>query len=184
MRDKSGKDVTAYALFLGLCESERLAWGYPEGRPYRHYFQQRCFEYSRAMHQFLSRNQTIKCNLCGCCHPLELKPSLELYKWKCPECAEGTCEVVNLVDDFQEEVAKLNQDIMLEPVELEIVSVINDESRKMRAGEISALIDTTHQLVGRRTSKLQDMGLISKERDTKDGHMKSEISERCTELYF
>ena len=184
MRDKSGKDVTAYALFLGLCESERLAWGYPEGRPYRHYFQQRCFEYSRAMHQFLSRNQTIKCNFCGCCHPLELKPSLELYKWKCPECAEGTCEVVNLVDDFQEEVAKLNQDIMLEPVELEIVSAINDESRKMRAGEISALIDTTHQLVGRRTSKLQDMGLISKERDTKDGHMKSEISERCTELYF
>lgn len=184
MRDKSGKDVTAYALFLGLCESERLAWGYPEGRPYRHYFQQRCFEYSRAMHQFLSRNQTIKCNFCGCCHPLELKPSLELYKWKCPECAEGTCEIVNLVDDFQEEVAKLNQDIMLEPVELEIVSVINDESRKMRAGEISALIDTTHQLVGRRTSKLQDMGLISKERDTKDGHMKSEISERCTELYF
>lgn len=184
MRDKSGKDVTGYALFLGLCESERLAWGYPEGRPYRHYFQQRCFEYSRAMHQFLSRNQTIKCNFCGCCHPLDLKPSLELYKWKCPECAEGTCEVVNLVDDFQEEVAKLNQDIMLEPVELEIVSVINDESRKMRAGEISALIDTTHQLVGRRTSKLQDMGLISKERDTKDGHMKSEISERCTELYF
>ena len=184
MRDKSGKDVTAYALFLGLCESERLAWGYPEGRPYRHYFQQRCFEYSRAMHQFLSRNQTINCNFCGCCHPLELKPSLELYKWKCPECAEGTCEVVNLVDDFQEEVAKLNQDIMLEPVELEIVSVINEENRKMRAGEISALIDTTHQLVGRRTSKLQDMGLISKERDTKDGHMKSEISERCTELYF
>jgi hypothetical protein len=184
MRDKSGKDVTVYALFLGLCESERLAWGYPEGRPYRHYFQQRCFEYSRAMHQFLSRNQTIKCNFCGCCHPLELRPSLELYKWKCPECAEGTCEIVNLVDDFQEEVAKLNQDIMLEPVELEIVSVINDESRKMRAGEISALIDTTHQLVGRRTSKLQDMGLISKERDAKDGHMKSEISERCTELYF
>lgn len=184
MRDKNGNDVIAYALFLGLCESERMVWGYPEGRQFRHYFQQRCFEYTRAIHQFLSRNKTIKCNFCGACHPMELKPSLELYKWRCPECSEGTCEVTSLFEDFKEEVAKLDEEIMLEPVELEIVNVINDENRKMRAGEISALIDTTHQLVGRRTSKLQDMGLIIKERDNSDGHMKSEITARCEETYF
>lgn len=103
-RDKSGSDVIVYALFLGLCESERMNWGYPEGREYRNYFVQRCFEFSRAIHQFLSSKQTIKCNSCGHCHPMEMKQSIELFKWKCPECMEGTCRIVNLSDDFQEEV--------------------------------------------------------------------------------
>lgn len=183
MRDKNGQAVIAYALFMGLCESERMTWGYPEGREYRHYFQQRCFEYTRAIHEFLSRNKTIKCDHCGACHPMELKASLELYKWKCPECTEGRCEITSLADDFKDEVERLDKEIMLEPVELDIISVLNDESRKMRAGEISALIDTTHQLVGRRTSKLRDMGLILKEQDL-DGHMKSELTNRCEQTYF
>jgi len=183
-RDKAGKDVIVYALFLGLCESERMNWGYPEGRDYRNYFVQRCFEYTRTVHQFLSKNQTIKCNSCGHCHSMDKKESIELFKWRCPECMEGTCSIVNLSDDFKEEVQKLNRDIMLEPVELEIITTLNDESRKMRAGEISSLIDTTHQMVGRRTSKLQEMGLINKERDPYDGRMKSELTQNCKSIYF
>lgn len=184
MRDKNGKDVIAYALFFGLCESERMTWGYPEGRDFRHYFQQRCFEYTRAIHQFLSKNQTIKCNHCGACHPMEQKASLELYKWRCPTCGEGICEITNLSDDFKLEVQKLNKEIMLEPVEIEIVNTLHDELKKMRAGEISVLIDTTHQLVGKRTSKLQDLGLIIKERDDEDGHVKNSITQRCIDTYF
>lgn len=183
-RDKEGKDVIVYALFLGLCESERMTWGYPEGRDYRNYFVQRCFEYTRAVHSFLSQNQTIKCNNCGCCHPMEDKQSIELFKWKCPECMEGVCEIVNLSEDFKEEVESLNKELMLDPIELEIVSTLNEENRKMRAGEISALIDTTYQMVGRRTSKLQDMGLVKKERDITDGRMFSELTERCEKTYF
>ena len=99
------------------------------------------------------------------------------------ECAECICEVTSLAEEFRDEVEKLNKEIMLEPVELEIVSVLNEENRRMRAGEISALIDTTHQLVGRRTSKLRDMGLISKEADS-DGHMKSNLTARCEDTYF
>jgi hypothetical protein len=71
---------------------------------------------------------------------MELKASLELYKWKCPECAEGLCVITNLAEDFKDEVEKLDKEIMLEPVELEIVSILHDESKRMRAGEISALI--------------------------------------------
>ncbi len=183
-RDKAGKDVIVYALFLGLCESERMNWGYPEGRQYRNYFVQRCFEFTRAVHVFLSKNQTIKCNHCGFCHPMEIRKSIELFKWKCPECMEGTCAIVNLSDDFREEVEKLDQDIMLEPIELEIVTTLNDEGTRMRAGEISALIDTTHQMVGKRTSKLQEMGLVSKDRDPQDGRMKSQLTDTCEEIYF
>ncbi len=183
-RDKAGKDVIVYALFMGLCESERMSWGYPDGREFRNYFVQRCFEYTRAIHLYLSENQTIKCNQCGSCHPMESKESIKLFKWKCPECMEGTCAIVNLSDDFRQEVEKLNKEIMLEPIELEIVTTLNEEKRKMRAGEISSLIDTTHQMVGKRTSKLQEMGLINKDRDEDDGKMKSELTDRCETTYF
>lgn len=183
-RDKAGRDVIVYAFFLGLCESERMNWGYPEGREFRNYFVQRCFEYTRAIHLFLSHNQTIKCNVCGCCHPMDRKESIEFFKWRCPECMEGFCEVVNLSEDFKEEVERLNKDIMLDPIELAIVTTLNEERRKMRAGEISALIDTTHQMVGRRTSKLQEMGLVKKDRDDADGKMRSELTERCEQTYF
>jgi hypothetical protein len=60
-RDKDGKPVVVYALYYGLAESERLAWGYPAGRDYRNYFVQRCFEFSAAIHAFLAQNQTIRC---------------------------------------------------------------------------------------------------------------------------
>lgn len=85
---------------------------------------------------------------------------------------------------FQEEVSRLNKEIMLEPIELEIVSTLNEENKKMRAGEIAALIDSTHQLVGRRTSKLQDMGLVQKIRDENDGKTRSYLTERCAKTYF
>lgn len=183
-RDKAGQAVSVYSLFLGLTESERMSWGYPPGRQYRNYFVQRGFDFTRAIHEYLSSNQTIKCSQCGQCFPLEQKASIELYKWRCPECLEEACSVVNLSDDFAEEVANLNRDIMLESVELEILTVLKEEDKKMRAGEISSLIDTTHQMVGRRTSKLQDMGLVKKHRDDTDGHMKSELTDRAERTYF
>lgn len=153
------------------------------GRDYRNYFVQRCFEYSRAIHEFLSSSQTIRCDNCGHCHPMEDKKSIERFGWRCPECLEGTCSVENISNSFREEVEKLNKEIMLEPVELDIITTLKDEARDMRAGEIAALIDVTHQLVGRRTSKLKDLGLVDKF-DGEDGKVRSGITERCEKTYF
>jgi DNA-binding transcriptional ArsR family regulator len=183
-RDKNANDVCVYAFYYGLTESERMAWGYPAGREYRNYFVQRCFDYTRVVHEFLSHNQTIRCNQCGKSYPLEQQGGFELFKWRCPECNEGICSIVNLSEDFEKEVAQLEEDIMLEEVELNILNAINEEDRKMRAGEISTLIDVTYQLVGKRTSKLQDMGLVTKEREPSDNKMRSEITKRAKETYF
>lgn len=183
-RDKDGQQVTVYALYFGLVESERMAWGYPPGRDYRNYFVQRCFDYTRAVHDYLSSNQTIQCNNCGTCYPLEKRDSFELFHWKCPECSVGHCKVVYIADNFKDKVDKLDRDIMLDPIELEIMSVLQTEQRKMRAGEISPLIDSTHQMVGKRTSKLQEMGLVEKTRDDIDGKTKSEITDRAVRIYF
>jgi DNA-binding transcriptional ArsR family regulator len=182
-RDKEGNPVVVYAFFMGLIENERMSWGYPEGREYRNYFVQRCFDYTRAVHEYLSISQTIRCGECSSCFPMENKSSIALYKWKCPECGEGTCSIVSLSDDFREEVALLDQEIMLDPIELDIVTTIYEEGGEMRAGEIASLIDATHQLVGRRTSKLREMGLVKKVRDD-DGAMRNSITKRCENTYF
>jgi hypothetical protein len=56
MRDKSGKDVSVFAFFYGLCEAERLPWGYPKSRrDDRSYFVQRCFNFNAAIQHFLRR---------------------------------------------------------------------------------------------------------------------------------
>ena len=90
MRDKSGNNVSVFAFFYGLCETERLPWGYPKGRrDDRSYFVQRCFNYNAAIQQFLSRNQTIRCDNCGACFGMEKRETIEFYKWRCPDCQTG-----------------------------------------------------------------------------------------------
>ncbi|RKR03947.1 MarR family transcriptional regulator [Maricaulis maris] len=183
-RDKDGRSVTVFALYYGLTELERIAWGYPEGREYRNYFVQRCFDLTTSIQSFLSSKQTIRCNGCKTSFPLETRASLELYKWKCPECADGVCSIVNIADDFSAEIDEIKQDLQLEPVELEILNTLQVENRPMAAGEISSLIDVTYQLVGRRTAKLQDKGFVKKSQNNNDKRVRSEILEKASDLYF
>lgn len=183
-RDKDGAPVVVFALLYGLVEFERMAWGYPAGREYRNYFVQRCFDFTAAIHLFLEKSQTIRCDNCGKSFPLEQRQSFELFKWRCPDCAEGTCAIVNLADDFSEEVAKARSDLMLEEVELDILGVLMEESRPMAAREISGLIDVTYQLVGHRTSKLRDLGLIEKGDLEGAGRVKSRITQKAKSTYF
>jgi hypothetical protein len=183
MRDKDGNDVSIYALFYGLCESEKIPWGYPRGRrDDRSYFVQRSFNYSRTIHQFLLRSRTIRCLDCSASFPMDRRESFELFNWQCPECKVGTCSMVVLGDEFRSEVETLNDDLMLEKVELEILETLHDEGKKMRAKEISALINTTYQLVGKRTTKLQQMNLVDKSEI--DGDMRNSITDRAKSIYF
>ena len=73
---------------------------------------------------------------------------------------------------------------MLDQVELEILNTLNTEAKSMRAGEVSVLIDVTYQLVGKRTSKLQDMDFVIKRRSDDDGRMRSKITDRAKDIYF
>jgi predicted transcriptional regulator len=71
---------------------------------------------------------------------------------------------------------------MLPPVELEILESLNDEGVPMRAGEIAPLVDATYQLVGHRTSKLHEMGLVHK--TSMDGVTRSTITDKARQRYF
>lgn len=181
-RDKNGRDVSVFAFLYGLAEAEKFAWGYPPGREYRNYFVQRCFDYNRVVHQFLSKTSTIRCDDCGACFSMDDEEKIAFYNWKCRECANGTCTVVQLSAEFESEVAQLDEALMLEEVELEILTVLDDAGTWMRAGEIALLVDATYQLVGKRTSKLQDQDLVHK--GSVDGHRKSQISQKAKDIYF
>lgn len=184
MRDKNGKDVSIFAFFYGLCEAERLPWGYPTSRrDDRSYFVQRCFNYNATIQQFLAKSQTIRCDSCGACFGMERRETIEYYKWRCPECQTGTCAVFSLSDDFEKEVKTLNDETMLPQVELEILESLHEEDTPMKAGEIAALVDVTYQLVGRRTSKLHEMGLVHKA-EARDGNKRSVITKKARERYF
>tara|TARA_R110002020_G_scaffold123081_1_gene279107 strand:- start:9958 stop:12075 length:2118 start_codon:yes stop_codon:yes gene_type:complete len=183
-RDKNGKTATVYALTMGLTELERLNWGYPDGRQYRNYFVQRCFDYNILIHNFLTQNKTIRCDSCGASFSMEQKEHFEFFRWTCPECKEGRCAVTNLAGDLEDLADIATEEVQLEPVELEILETLQSEGRELAAGEISAAIDTTYQLVGRRTSKLRDKGLVVKEMDKRDDRMKSAISQRAKDTYF
>ena len=183
MRDKSGNDVAVYCLNYGLCEAERFAWGYPKGkRDDRSYFVQRCFSYNSVFHQFLASTKTIKCDQCGATFPIDEKDKISFFNWMCKECKTGTCHEVNLSDDYIRELKALNDDMKLEEVELDILEVLFSEQRDMRAGEVSALIDKSHQLVGWRTTKLQENDLVNKE--CKNNITVNKITERAIEIYF
>lgn len=183
LRDKDKKEVIIYALHYGLTEAERLGWGYPrERRLDRNYFIQRPFNFNKAIHQFLVQRQTIRCPECQASFGLDEQKSLDRYGWLCPECKIGTCEVVNLSDDMSAEITALDSATMLPPVELEILGTLDEEQREMRAGEIAALIDVDYRLVGHRTSKLRDAGLVQKEEV--GGYMRNKITAHAQALYF
>ena len=113
---------------------------------------------------------------------MEKREPIELYKWRCPECQSGTCSIVSLGDDFKREVETLSKDTMLPPIELDILESLNEEGEPMRAGEIAALVDATYQLVGHRTAKLHEMGLVNK--TSKDGVNRSIITSKARQRYF
>ena len=182
MRDKSAKDVSVYAFFYGLCEAERIPWGYPRGRrDDRSYFVQRCFSFNAAIQQFLAKNQTIRCDDCGACLGMDKREMVETYKWRCPECIEGTCTIVSLGDDFKREVELSTR----KPCSHQW----NWKSRiaerggcPNKSGEIATLVDVTYQLVGHRTSKLHEMGLVHK--TSKENVNRSTITDKARQRYL
>jgi hypothetical protein len=53
---------------------------------------------------------------------------------------------------------------------------------RMRAGEIAPLVDATYQLIGHRTSKLHEMGLVYK--TSQEGVTRSTITDKTRQRYF
>ncbi|EAX9749293.1 helix-turn-helix transcriptional regulator [Salmonella enterica] len=187
MRNKESETVYVYALFYGLCIYEKIDWGYPESRSYRAYFQQRCFDYSSRVHQFLSSKSCYKCNLATCNNVMaddEKNTSiLEMFGFLCPQCRKGIMIKQKIIPDgLKKLITHLDSSMLLEPIELSILSVLHGSDISLSASEIAGALDTNRQLIGKRTGKLQDQGLVDKEKDS--GKTMNKLTKKAIELYF
>lgn len=187
IRNKESETVYVYALFYGLCIYEKIDWGYPEGRNYRAYFQQRCFDYSSRVHQFLSSKSCYKCNLTTCNNVMtddeKNTATLEIFGFLCPQCRKGTMIKQKIIPDgLKKLITNLDNSMLLEPIELSILSVLHGSDIPLSASEIAGTLDTNRQLIGKRTGKLQDQGLVDKEKDS--GKTMNTLTKKAIELYF
>jgi hypothetical protein len=183
MTDKDGRDISVFALNYGLCVREKLEWGYPHRQRYdKDYFKQRVFNYNAPLRRFLAHAQTIRCDSCGASHPMEDLAAIERFDWLCPDCHEGKCKVINLDNEFKQEIETLKKEIMVEPIEYEILQTLHDEGEPLRAKQISTLLDVTYQLVGKRTDKLQDMGYVEKKQI--EGQKRSKLTNIAISTFF
>lgn len=184
MRDKDGNEVSVFALNVGLCEREEIEWGYPRSRRYdKDYFKQRVFSANALISNFLNTTQAIVCSNCGKSYALDMRKSIEDFGWLCQQCGQKTCELRTLNSEFGDIFRKVESSLSLDPIELDILQILHEEKKAMRAGEISALLDTTYQLVGKRTEKLKDMSFVDKQKDSEDSN-RSTITAEGEKTYF
>ena len=186
IRNKESKTVFVYALFYGLCVSERIDWGYPEGRKYRAYFQQRCFDYSARIHQFLSSKRSFVCTECGHVMPddKDTVAKLEYYNFLCNRCMKGTMKKQSVVSKQLSACLSdcANEDITLERIELDILSALYQSGQQIAAAELAGLLDTNQQLIGKRTKKLRELGLVQQSKY--GGKTMNSLTASAIELYF
>ena len=184
MKDRDGREVSVYAINLGLCELQSIAFGRPTGkREFRLYFVERIFDYSPIVSSYLKVNQEITCDACSVKHPPELLPTLEAYEMLCPACKRGTCRVVNISRKYEGLIRSVAADALLPSTELGILKTLHDERRSMFAKEIAAELDCSYQLIGRRGKALSDRKLVSRD-ENEAGRRTFKLDDSATSMYF
>ena len=187
VKAKNKKKVYIYSISHGLCMYERIDWGYPEGSLYRDYFRQNCFDYSSHIHQFLSQKSCYKCNSCKHVMNDDEKTNtvLEVFDYLCPQCKKGIMTKEKIIpDELRNFIDNINEDILLEKVELSILNYLHLNEKPASASEIAGNLDTNRQLIGRRTKKLQDLGLVDKDNQSVINKTMNTLTDKARDLYF
>lgn len=184
MSDRDGRKVSVFALNYGLCQSYTIAFGRPLGeREFRLYFVERVFDYAPIVRAFLERNQEITCDRCGTRQSFDKIEALRLYDMRCPACHEGTCIVVNLSRKYQPMLSKVQEELLLPRVEIDILQTLNYEEEPRRPAFVAAELDCSYQLVGKRAIRLEERGLVKRLRDKQDRRT-LEITDLAKGSYF
>jgi predicted transcriptional regulator len=184
MRDRDGRKVSIFALNYGLCQKSSIAFGRPTGRyEYRLYYIERIFDYTPILEEYLKVNQEIICNSCKHIFPASDLPALQKYHMGCPECAEGTCQVVNLSKKYEAILKSIDPELLLPRAELGILQTLRTEKRRLFAAEIAADLDCSYQLVGKRGKNLADRGLVERT-ENEQGRRQFGLTKAAETNYF
>lgn len=183
MSDRDGRRVTIYCLNYGLCEKYSIEFGRPgDTRDYRLYYVERAFDFTPIVQHYVASNQEIRCDSCNSQFDHAQLPALRLFGMKCPNCAEGRCEVVNISRRYEAILKQVDENSLLPQTELGIIQTLGSQSAGMFAGEIAGELDVSPQLVGWRGKKLADRGLV--ERRIVKNRRELELTHLAKEVYL
>ncbi|QOJ21212.1 MAG: MarR family transcriptional regulator [Gammaproteobacteria bacterium] len=184
MSDRDGRKVSVYALNYGLCQRYSIAFGRPTGeREFRLYFVERVFDYGPIISAFIERNQEVVCGSCGARQEIDKLEALKLYGMKCPACQVGICEVVNLSKKYEPMLKSIQAELLLPKTELGILQTLHSEGEPQRPSDIAAELDCSYQLVGRRSVRLEERGLVKRIKDENNNRI-IKITDIAEASYF
>jgi len=184
MSDRDGRKVSIYALNYGLCRRYSISFGRPTGeREFRLYFVERVFDYGPIISAFVESNQEIVCGNCGTRHGLDKLEALKIYGMKCPACQVGTCELINLSKKYEPMLKSIQAELLLPKTELGILQTLHSESEPQRPSDIAAELDCSYQLIGKRSVRLEERGLVTRARDANNNRI-IEITDAAEASYF
>lgn len=167
MSDKDGKLISIYCINYGLAVKNNLLWGKPKGTKYRKYFNQRPFNFTPTVKEFLAFAKTIRCSNSSCNQSFtqDQIPLLEFTNYKCNKCqSEVVTETIS--EEIQLALKQIESKDLLPPEEISIVMELLSHDGPLIAREIAEELDISSKSIGQR-NKMLDLkkGLVKRNKN-------------------
>ena len=187
--DRDGIVISIYAINYGLCREQNIIFGRPKGHTkYRKYYISRHFNYDKVLQQYLIEQKHFVCTECG--HEYQYSEYDVLQKIGMM-CYLGCKKTGTIEESFKFKDENLFEGIkrekLLPEIELDILHVLSQNKKaNLYASLIAKELDCSHQLVSKRSEKLQNAELIKKENEVINGVQRKvyQLTEKAEVLYF
>lgn len=187
--DRDGIPISIYSINYGLCKANNLLFGRPKGNTkYRKYYISRYFDNNDLLEKYLLGQTKFICSKCGTIYDFSEYEILAKIGMLCYKgCHEiGFIEEKYYFDD-KDLFKSVNKEDLLSEIQLDILHVLNqNENSNLYAKVIAKELDCSYQLVSKRSSTLEDKGLLTKHQLYVDGDNRKvyKITEKAKKIYF
>jgi predicted DNA-binding transcriptional regulator len=182
MSDKDGQNSSIFCLNYGLAQKNNLMWGKPKGTKHRKYFIERPFNFNILLKDFLSSSKSIHCSNVECNQTFtqEQIPLLEFSGYKCNKC-QSPVIIESISVEIKNELAKIEQENLLNPSDIEIVMELSKQGDAVPAKEIAEELDISSYSIAQRSRNLDlRKGLVKRHNTTPKTY---ELTETAKNIY-
>ncbi|MCM3105141.1 hypothetical protein ABEW72_02340 [Bacillus velezensis] len=187
--DRDGIVISIYAINYGLCREQNINFGRPKGHTkYRKYFISRHFNYDKVIQQYLIEQKHFVCTECGYEYQYSEYDILHKTGMMCYLGCKNTGTIKESFKFKDENLFEgIKREKLLPEIELDILHVLSQNKKaNLYASLIARELDCSHQLVSKRSEKLQNAELIRKGNEVINGVQRRiyELTEKAEVLYF
>ncbi|WP_061320068.1 hypothetical protein [Clostridium botulinum] len=187
--DRDGVKISIYSINYGLCKANNILFGRPKGNTkYRKYYISRYFDNNDLLEKYLLGQTRYVCGKCGEVYDFNEYDILNKIGMICYRgCREvGFIEEKYYFDD-KDLFKSVNKEDLLSEIELDILHVLNqNENLNLYATLIAKELDTSYQLISKRSVVLEDKDLLTKHQLYVDGDNRKiyKITDKAKKIYF